>query len=225
VQTSPFKKVKWDCSEARRKKARGPTKEQIAEMKKSYIAALQKTRPTISDMLPLDLKDAIKRLHAKMIRITGEKYDLEMRLTRQDYDMKELRERELQSQRNKALKMGIDPVEAGNLKHPPKVLTSSKFDRQVDRREYGDKRDVYEKPPETPEPELAHGTARPPTDWGRKKNAPIMDELETIRKNLEPPKYVELAPIEGAKPPMAAIPSQVPSASEPEPAKEVEAKA
>jgi len=194
------------------KKARGPSKEQIAEMKKVHMASIQRKRPTVSDMLPNDLKDAIKRLHATIMKMEGERYDLEQRTHRQEYDLKELHERELQNQRNKALKAGIDPVEAGNLKHPPKVLTASKFDRQVDRRTYVDKRVLFEEelPFVPPPPPVVRGSCRPPPEWGRKKNIAIMDELEQIRKNLEPPKYVEQAPIEGAKPPMDPIPLQVP---------------
>jgi troponin T len=123
-----------------------------------------------------------------------EKYDLEQRHGRQDYDLKELGERQKQAARNKAKASGADDVgveESGNL--PPKVHVASKHDRQVDRRSYGDKRELFENPEVKPPPSIVHGTARPPPEWGRKTN----EELENIRKNLEPPKYVEQAPVEG----------------------------
>jgi len=83
----------------------------------------------ISGVLHNDLKEMIKQLHAKITRLNGERYDLEMRGKAQEYDLKELKAKEQQTARRKALDKGLDPEEAAKSEHPHKITTASKFDR------------------------------------------------------------------------------------------------
>jgi len=170
------------------------TAEQTAEAKRNYISSIQNNKPDISGLLPNDLKAKIKQLYQKILRLESEKYDLDQRHSRQDYDIKELTERQSQQSRNKALASGVEveQLESGTVR-PPKVNVASKFDRQKDHRSWGERRDKFENPEQDPEYELARGPGRPPAEWRHTKNS-LMDEIETIRKNLEPPKYVEHIP-------------------------------
>uniref|UniRef100_A0A915NZJ7 Troponin T n=1 Tax=Meloidogyne floridensis TaxID=298350 RepID=A0A915NZJ7_9BILA len=195
---------------ARRK---GPSAAEAAEAKRNYMAIVN--RPVdVDKMLPNDIKNKIKQLHARIVKLEGEKYDLEKRKGRQEYDLKELSERQKQAARQKALNTGVDPTEVEDSNFPPKVRVASKFDRKTDRREYGERREMFENPAAPPEPEIAHGSGRPPTEWGRKE----FEELEQIRKNLEPPKYMEQVVAEGdaARPPVPVIPLQIPGNWNPE---------
>jgi len=203
------------------KEKAGPTKDQMDEAKNKALAEF-KNSPGFEGMDMTNLRSRIKDMHARISKLEATKYDLEKRSERQAYDLKELGERQRQMNRNKAVKKGLDPdaIAAADSNQPMKIQIVNKFDRQIDRRSYGDRRDLYEKPPKKPEPKVFHGSCRPPPKFGRMKND-ATNELETILKSgmVNSPKYVEAAPVEGAKPPMAPIPAQaVPEEPEEEPA-------
>nr|CAD2137635.1 unnamed protein product [Meloidogyne enterolobii] len=126
-------------------KPRGLSKEQQEEAKRNYMAIVN--RPVdVSNMLPNDIKAKIKQLYSRI----------------------ELSERQKQAARQKALNTGVDPTEVENTNFPPKIRVASKFDRQTDRRDYVERRDLFEKPPPELIPTIAHGSGRPPSEWGRK---------------------------------------------------------
>merc|ERR1712211_82986 len=72
-----------------------------------------------------------------------ENYYLEERQRRQDYDLKELKERQRQQNKQKAIKHGLD-LEALTGKYPPKIRMYSKYERRTDTRTYDDRRKLYE---------------------------------------------------------------------------------
>jgi len=136
----------------------GLTNEQQAEMKTKALAALLST-VDFNGMGATDLRNRIKQMHQRLCKLEAAKYDLEKRRERQDYDLKELNERQRQINRNKAMSKGLDPNTAGS-RYPPKISVTSKFDRQTDRRSYSERKQIYDKksfphfpnvpPPSTP---------------------------------------------------------------------------
>lgn len=120
----------------------GKTKEQLEEDKK--ICLQYRVKPLELEGLKIEeLRQKAMELWARISSLESDKYDLEERQKRQDYDLKELAERERQINRNKALKKGLDP-EALQGKHPPKIQVASKYERRIDRRTYSDKRELFD---------------------------------------------------------------------------------
>ncbi|VDN04347.1 unnamed protein product, partial [Thelazia callipaeda] len=189
-------------------KKNAKSKEEEEKAKRAYMAAISE-RPDVSQLLVNDLKAKIKQVHSYICELEALKYDLEKRHDRQLYDLKELHEREKQVARHRALQRGLDPNEAVASPHPihslPKINVASKFERQFDRRSYSDRRTVFEKPAAKPLP-IVHGTARPPPEWGRTEN----EELEQLRKILEPHKYIEQVKLASVVPPIPPIPLSIP---------------
>merc|ERR1712198_166622 len=124
------------------RKEMSKTKEQLnVEMK---IALSIKIKPLDLDALDSDeLKRKAEDLYNIIVQLETDKYDFEQRRVTQDYELKELKERQKVQLRQKALKKGLDP-EALTGKHPPKIRMYSKYERRTDTRTYEDRKKLYE---------------------------------------------------------------------------------
>merc|ERR1711982_52534 len=90
-----------------------------------------------------DLKKKIKQIWDAIVSLETDKYDFEQRHAEQEYEFKELNERQKIQLRNKAIKKGLDP-ESYTGAHPPKIRMFSKYERRTDTRTYGDRKKLYE---------------------------------------------------------------------------------
>merc|ERR1719319_1814568 len=124
------------------RKEMSKTKEQVEE--EMRISLRIRIKPLALDELDSDeLKQNAKKIFDTILQLETDKYDYEQRRLAQDYELKELKERQKIQLRNKAIKKGLDP-EAFTGKHPPKIRMFSKYERRTDTRTYGDRKKLYE---------------------------------------------------------------------------------
>merc|ERR1719365_464967 len=134
------KKQQAPALDARREMSK--TKEQVEEEMKISLSI--RIKPLDLDAMDSDeLKGKALSLWDTIVSLETDKYDYEQRRLAQDYELKELKERQKIQLRNKAIKKGLDP-EAFTGKHPPKIRMFSKYERRTDTRTYGDRKKLYE---------------------------------------------------------------------------------
>ena len=134
------KKQQAPALDARREMSK--TKEQVEEEMKISLSI--RIKPLDLEAMDSDeLKNKALKLWDTIVTLETDKYDYEQRRLAQDYELKELKERQKIQLRNKAIKKGLDP-EAFTGKHPPKIRMFSKYERRTDTRTYGDRKKLYE---------------------------------------------------------------------------------
>merc|ERR1712072_398112 len=118
------------------------SKEQVEE--ECRISLNIRLKPLQLDAMDSDeLKMKANKIWESIVTLETDKYDYEQRKLDQDYELKELKERQKLQMRNKAIKKGLDP-EAFCGAHPPRIHMFSKYERRTDTRTYGERKKLYE---------------------------------------------------------------------------------
>merc|ERR1712176_265388 len=119
------------------RKEMSKSKEQVEEEMK--ISLNIRIKPLDLEAMDSDeLRAKANQIFETIVSLETEKYDYEQRQLDQDYEFKELKERQKLQLRNKAIKKGLDP-ESFTGAHPPKIHMFSKYERRTDTRTYGDR--------------------------------------------------------------------------------------
>merc|ERR1719350_2457788 len=140
AQKEGGKKSSGPAMDARKEMSK--TKEQVEEEMK--ISLRIRIKPLDLDAMDSDeLKNKAQKIWDTILQLETDKYDYEQRQLDQDYELKELAERQKLQQRNKAIKKGLDP-ESFPGKPPPVIRMFSKYERRTDTRSYGDRKKLYE---------------------------------------------------------------------------------
>merc|ERR1711881_375879 len=142
AQKEGGKKSSGPAMDARKEMSK--TKEQVEEEMK--ISLRIRIKPLDLDSMDSDeLKAKAQKIFDTILQLETDKYDYEQRQLDQDYELKELAERQKLQQRNKAIKKGLDP-ESFTGKHPPVIRMFSKYERRTDTRSYGDRQKLLKLP-------------------------------------------------------------------------------
>merc|ERR1712036_67177 len=124
------------------RKEMAKSKEQVEEEMKISLSIRIKPLDLVS-MDSEELKNKANTIWNTIVSLETDKYDYEQRQLDQDYEFKELAERQKLQLRNKAIKKGLDP-ESFTGAHPPTIHMFSKYERRTDTRTYGDRKKLYE---------------------------------------------------------------------------------
>merc|ERR1712106_51914 len=129
-----------DTNDARKELSK--TREQLEDEKKMALSI--KIKPINLECLDSDeLRMKANELFNIVVQLETDRYDFEQRAVTQDYELRELKERQKVQLRQKAMKKGLDP-EALTGRHPPKIRMYSKYERRTDTRTYEDRKTLYE---------------------------------------------------------------------------------
>jgi len=129
------------------------SKEQLEAEKRAIL--VQRIKPLeISGFEQQQLTEKARELHNQIIRLEGEKYDLEKRFKQLQVEMMELAERARQANRvgKEGLKRitgnedEVDQIQTRFAGAPSKVEMYSKYERQKDKRSYVERKVIYTGP-------------------------------------------------------------------------------
>lgn len=129
------------------------SKEQLEAEKRAILSQRIKSLE-ISGFEQQQLAEKARELHNQIVRLEGEKYDLEKRFKQLQVEMMELAERARQANRvgREGLKRitggedDVDKIQTRFAGAPAKVEMYSKYERQKDKRSYGERKTLYTGP-------------------------------------------------------------------------------
>merc|ERR1711864_64989 len=140
AQKEGGKKSQVPAMDARKEMSK--SKEQVEEEMRISLRIRIKPLP-LEEMDSDELRNKANQIWNTILSLETDKYDYETRQKDQDYEFKELAERQKLQMRNKAIKKGLDP-ESFTGAHPPTIHMFSKYERRTDTRSYGDRKKLYE---------------------------------------------------------------------------------